>query len=228
MVQCFSLWLVREKFSKRLRNYDFLALRGIFVPLIKSYSMLNLVLFGPPGAGKGTQSAFLVDRYHLVHLSTGDLFRYNIKNETALGVLAKSYMDKGQLVPDSVTISMLEDAVNKNPEAKGFIFDGFPRTNAQAAALDVFLQGQNTGITSMVALEVPEAELRSRLASRAKTSGRPDDANPAVIQNRIDVYNNETAPVKEFYETQGKYHGVNGVGSIEDITERLVAIIDAL
>jgi adenylate kinase len=228
MVQCFSMLLVREKFSKRLRNYDFLALRGIFVPLIKSYSMLNLVLFGPPGAGKGTQSAFLVDRYHLVHLSTGDLFRYNIKNETALGVLAKSYMDKGQLVPDSVTISMLEDAVNKNPEAKGFIFDGFPRTNAQAAALDVFLQGQNTGITSMVALEVPEAELRSRLASRAKTSGRPDDANPAVIQNRIDVYNNETAPVKEFYETQGKYHGVDGVGSIEDITERLVAIIDAL
>ena len=228
MVQCFSMLLVREKFSKRLRNYDFLALRGIFVPLIKSYSMLNLVLFGPPGAGKGTQSAFLVDRYHLVHLSTGDLFRYNIKNETALGVLAKSYMDKGQLVPDSVTISMLEDAVNKNPEAKGFIFDGFPRTNAQAAALDVFLKGQNTGITSMVALEVPEAELRSRLASRAKTSGRPDDANPAVIQNRIDVYNNETAPVKEFYETQGKYHGVNGVGSIEDITERLVAIIDAL
>ncbi len=228
MVQCFSMLLVREKFSKRLRNYDFLALRGIFVPLIKSYSMLNLVLFGPPGAGKGTQSAFLVDRYHLVHLSTGDLFRYNIKNETVLGVLAKSYMDKGQLVPDSVTISMLEDAVNKNPEAKGFIFDGFPRTNAQAAALDVFLQGQNTGITSMVALEVPEAELRSRLASRAKTSGRPDDANPAVIQNRIDVYNNETAPVKEFYETQGKYHGVNGVGSIEDITERLVAIIDAL
>ena len=228
MVQCFSMLLVREKFSKRLRNYDFLALRGIFVPLIKSYSMLNLVLFGPPGAGKGTQSAFLVDRYHLVHLSTGDLFRYNIKNETALGVLAKSYMDKGQLVPDSVTISMLEDAVNKNPEAKGFIFDGFPRTNAQAAALDVVLQGQNTGITSMVALEVPEAELRLRLASRAKTSGRPDDANPAVIQNRIDVYNNETAPVKEFYETQGKYHGVNGVGSIEDITERLVAIIDAL
>ena len=228
MVQCFSMLLIREKFSKRLRNYDFLALRGIFVPLIKSYSMLNLVLFGPPGAGKGTQSAFLVERYHLVHLSTGDLFRYNIKNETALGVLAKSYMDKGQLVPDSVTISMLEDAVNKNPEAKGFIFDGFPRTNAQAAALDVFLQGQNTGITSMVALEVPEAELRSRLASRAKTSGRPDDANPAVIQNRIDVYNNETAPVKEFYETQGKYHGVDGVGSIEDITERLVAIIDAL
>ena len=114
--------------------------------------MLNLVLFGPPGAGKGIQSAFLVERYHLVHLSTGDLFRYNIKNETELGVLAKSYMAKGQLVPDSVTISMLEDAVNKNPEAKGFIFDGFPRTNAQAAALDAFLNSQDTGITSMISL----------------------------------------------------------------------------
>jgi len=189
--------------------------------------MLNLVLFGPPGAGKGTQSAFLVDRYELVHLSTGDLFRYNIKNATELGVLAKSYIDKGQLVPDSVTISMLEAAVNENPEAKGFIFDGFPRTNAQAQALDAFIEGQNTSITSMIALEVNEDELKVRLAERAKTSGRADDANPEVIQNRIDVYNNETAPVKNYYEAQDKYRGIDGVGSIEEITARLTAIIDS-
>ena len=189
--------------------------------------MLNLVLFGPPGAGKGTQSESLVERYHLVHLSTGDLFRFNIKNQTELGVLAKSFMDQGSLVPDSVTISMLKDAVNKNPQAKGFIFDGFPRTNAQAEALDVFLTTQGTAITSMVALEVAEDELKLRLAARAKTSGHVDDANPLVIQHRIDVYNKETAPVKNYYEAQNKYNGVNGIGSISEITDRLASIIDS-
>ena len=189
--------------------------------------MLNLVLFGPPGSGKGTQSESLVERYHLVHLSTGDLFRFNIKNQTELGVLAKSFMDQGSLVPDSVTISMLKDAVNKNPQAKGFIFDGFPRTNAQAEALDVFLTTQGTAITSMVALEVAEDELKLRLAARAKTSGRVDDANPVVIQHRIDVYNKETAPVKNYYEAQNKYNGVNGIGSISEITDRLASIIDS-
>lgn len=188
--------------------------------------MLNIVLFGPPGAGKGTQSENLIERYQLVHLSTGDIFRANIKGETDLGKLAKSFMDKGELVPDSVTISMLESEVNKHPEAKGFIFDGFPRTGAQADALDQFLLTKNTSITCMLALEVNEEELKARLLNRAKTSGRPDDADPTVIQNRINVYNRETAPVAEFYKTQGKYRGIDGIGSIEEISERLYQAIE--
>jgi adenylate kinase len=188
--------------------------------------MLNIVLFGPPGAGKGTQSENLIERYQLVHLSTGDIFRANIKGETELGKLAKSFMDKGELVPDSVTISMLESEVNKQPEAKGFIFDGFPRTGAQADALDQFLSSKNTSITCMLALEVNEEELKARLLNRAKTSGRPDDADPTVIQNRINVYNRETAPVAEFYKAQGKYRGIDGIGSIEEISERLYQAIE--
>ncbi len=189
--------------------------------------MLNIVLFGPPGAGKGTQSEKLIQKYSFCHLSTGDIFRANIKGETDLGKLAKSYMDKGQLVPDEVTIKMLESEVNKNPSAKGFIFDGFPRTQAQAQALDGFLASKNTQINMMLALEVPEPELRARLAERAKVSGRPDDANPEVIQKRIDVYNNETSPVKSFYEAQHKYIGIQGVGAIDDIFSALCTKIDA-
>jgi adenylate kinase len=188
--------------------------------------MLNIVLFGPPGAGKGTQSENLIARYQLVHLSTGDIFRYNIKGETELGKLAKSFMDKGELVPDSVTISMLESEVNKHSEAKGFIFDGFPRTGAQAEALDNFLTSKNTAITCMLALEVNEEELKARLLNRAKSSGRPDDADPAVIQNRINVYNRETAPVAEYYKAQGKYRGIDGIGTIEEISERLYQAIE--
>lgn len=188
--------------------------------------MLNIVLFGPPGAGKGTQSANLIERYDLVHLSTGDIFRYNMKNDTELGQLAKSYIEKGELVPDNVTIQMLESEVNKHPEAKGFIFDGFPRTTAQAEALDAFLTGRDTGITWMLALEVKEQELRQRLLKRAETSGRADDADPEVIQNRIDVYNRETAPVADYYRSQDKYMGINGIGTIEEITERLCMVID--
>lgn len=187
--------------------------------------MLNIVLFGPPGAGKGTQSENLIARYGLKHLSTGDIFRANIKGETELGKLAKSYMDRGALVPDSVTISMLENEVNKNPDAKGFIFDGFPRTSAQAEALDQFLKSKNTEITCMLALEVEEEELKARLLNRAKTSGRADDADPNIIQNRIDVYNRETAPVADFYKAEGKYKGINGIGSIEDISKRLYEAI---
>ena len=164
--------------------------------------MLNVVLFGPPGAGKGTQSERLIDKYGLVHLSTGDIFRANIKGETELGMLAKSYMDKGELVPDAVTIDMLRSEVLKNEAAKGFIFDGFPRTNAQAVALDEFLKSLDTEISLMLALEVEEEELKTRLLKRAEVSGRPDDANPEIIQNRINVYNNETKPVKDFYQSQ--------------------------
>lgn len=190
--------------------------------------MLNIVLFGPPGAGKGTQSEKLIEKYGLVHLSTGDIFRANIKGETELGKLAKSYIDKGQLVPDEVTIKLLESEVSKSPEAKGFIFDGFPRTVPQAQALDAFLQSAGMSISAMLALEVTEDELKVRLAERAKTSGRADDADPAVIQNRIDVYNKETAPVADFYKGQNKYQGIEGVGAIEEIFNKLCATIDSL
>ena len=190
--------------------------------------MLNIVLFGPPGAGKGTQSERLIDKYGLIHLSTGDVFRANIKGETELGTLAKSYMDKGQLVPDEVTINMLRSEVLNHKDAKGFIFDGFPRTNAQAEALDSFLKSIDTKISVMLALEVEEVELRVRLKKRAEVSGRVDDANPEVIQNRINVYNKETAPVKTFYQNQGKFTAVNGIGSIDDITQRLFQEINKL
>ena len=183
--------------------------------------MLNIVLFGPPGAGKGTQSERLIEKFNLVHLSTGDIFRYNIKGETELGVLAKSYIDKGQLVPDEVTINMLRSEVLKNESAKGFIFDGFPRTNAQAEALDTFLGELNSSITLMAALEVEENELKERLKKRAEVSGRSDDADPEIIANRIQVYKNETSPVKEFYQKQNKFISIDGVGSIDDITNRL-------
>lgn len=188
--------------------------------------MLNIVLFGPPGAGKGTQSERLIEKYGLVHLSTGDIFRANIKGETELGLLAKSYMDQGHLVPDEVTINMLKSEVIKHNGAKGFIFDGFPRTNAQAAALDAFLASRDTSISMMLALEVEENELRERLKKRAEVSGRPDDANPEVIQNRINVYKNETAPVKDFYQSQGKYKAINGIGSIDEISGRLYLAIE--
>lgn len=188
--------------------------------------MLNIVLFGPPGAGKGTQSEKLISHYGLVHISTGDVFRFNIKNETDLGKLAKSYMDKGELVPDEVTINMLGAEVEKNPAAKGFIFDGFPRTSAQAAALDTLLEGKNTSVSMMVALDVPEEELKTRLLKRAEVSGRADDADPAVIQNRIEVYNAQTAPVAEFYKAQEKLRLVNGVGTIEEIFGRICSAVD--
>ena len=190
--------------------------------------MTNLVLFGPPGAGKGTQAEFLKEKYNLVHISTGDVFRFNIKNETALGMLAKSYMNKGALVPDQVTIDMLEAEVEKNTDAKGFIFDGFPRTNAQAKALDILMESKDSSISAMIALEVDDDILVQRLIGRGKTSGRADDADESIIRNRIKEYYDKTAVLKDYYSAQNKYFGVDGVGSVEDITIRLSNAIDKL
>lgn len=190
--------------------------------------MLNIVLFGPPGAGKGTQSERLIEKYGLTHLSTGDIFRANIKGESELGLLAKSYMDKGHLVPDSVTIDMLRAEVLKSNSSKGYIFDGFPRTTAQAEALDEFLQSINTSISVMLALDVEENELKNRLLKRAEVSGRADDADPTIIENRIAVYNKETAPVKNYYESQNKLISISGIGTIDEITQRLFAVVDSI
>lgn len=190
--------------------------------------MTNIVLFGPPGAGKGTQAEFLKEKYDLVHISTGDVFRYNIKNETALGMLAKSYMDKGELVPDQLTIDMLEAEVGKNQDANGFIFDGFPRTSAQAKALDELMERKDSQINAMIALEVEDEVLVKRLLERGKTSGRPDDADQNIIRNRITEYYNKTAVLKDFYAAKNKYFGVDGVGSIQEITARLSKVINEL
>ena len=190
--------------------------------------MINIVLFGKPGAGKGTQAAFLKSKYQLFHISTGDLFRYHIQGSTKLGILAKSYMDKGDLVPDDVTINMLKVAVAENSDVKGFIFDGFPRTTAQAKALDVFLSEKLMSITATVALEAEDDVLVERLINRGKTSGRSDDQNETKIRNRFVEYNNKTAPLKTFYTAQGKFHSVSGIGGVEEITQHLIELIDGL
>ena len=186
---------------------------------------LNIVLFGPPGAGKGTQSEFLIRKYGLVHLSTGDLLRAEIKAETPLGLEAQEVMSRGELVGDHIVIGMIRNRIDENHTAPGFIFDGFPRTRAQAEALDEMLNGKSQPITAMLALEVPQAELIKRLLERGRKSGRPDDANEGVISNRIAEYEQKTAPLKDYYGAQGKYKGINGVGSIADITARLVEAI---
>ena len=195
---------------------------------LKENKMTNIVLFGPPGAGKGTQATILKDYYNLRHISTGDVFRYNIKNETELGKMAKSYMDNGQLVPDQITIDMLKAEVKNDLDGNGFIFDGFPRTVAQAEALEEYLNEEGTEVSAMIALEVEDDLLVQRLLERGKTSGRPDDANEEVIRKRIKVYYEETAILKQFYTKEEKYFGVNGVGSIAEITDRLKEVIDVL
>ena len=183
--------------------------------------MLNIVLFGPPGAGKGTQSENLIKNHQLIHLSTGDLFRKHLGEGTELGTLAKSYMDQGNLVPDQVVIDMVEDKIKQHLDSNGFIFDGFPRTVAQAEALDQMMQENGLEISGMVALTVPEDELMTRLLERGKTSGRTDDQDASKIANRIRVYNEETTPVASYYRRAEKFNEVNGVGSIAAIYQAI-------
>jgi len=190
--------------------------------------MLNIVLFGPPGAGKGTQSELLIKKYGLVHFSTGDILRAEIAANTPLGIEAKSFMEKGQLVPDSIVIGMIGNKIEANKTAKGLIFDGFPRTTAQAVALDTIMKEKGLKISGMIALEVGEDELISRLLERGKVSGRADDQDRSIITNRIAVYNKETYPVKDFYESQGKYKGIYGIGEINEIFGNICNAITAL
>lgn len=189
--------------------------------------MINLILFGPPGSGKGTQAEKLAEKYELLHISTGDLFRYEMGNDTELGKKAKSYISQGELVPDAVTVGMLRNKVEANPDAKGYIFDGFPRTIPQAEALDALLTEKNTAISRLIALEVEEEEIVNRILNRGKTSGRSDDNDESIIRNRIEVYEQETAPVFDFYDQKGKSVKVNGMGSIEEIFDRLCEQVEA-
>jgi len=190
--------------------------------------MLNLVLFGPPGAGKGTQAEYLIKEYQLLHLSTGDLLRSEMNAGTKLGLEAKNYMEKGELVPDAVVIGMIKAKVEASEDAKGFIFDGFPRTVEQAKALDEVLDNNVTPVSGMLSLEVDRQELIRRLLNRGLGSGRADDQDQTVIENRINVYNEKTAPLIDYYKKQSKHRGINGMGTIEEIAERLRDAIQEL
>jgi len=190
--------------------------------------MLNLVLFGPPGAGKGTQAEFLINTYDLIHLSTGDLLRGEISEKTNLGIEAKKFMDKGDLVPDAVVIGMIKNKLESNRMVKGFIFDGFPRTVEQAKALDELLNENQTPISGMLSLEVEEQELIDRLMKRGIISGRADDQDLNIIKNRIQVYHQKTAPLADYYNKQGKYFSINGVGEISQIADRLKETVGKL
>jgi adenylate kinase len=189
--------------------------------------MLNIVLFGPPGAGKGTQSEKIIEKYNLMHLSTGDILRNAIENQTPLGIKAKNYMDKGELVPDDVVIGIIGRCLDEyRNKTNGFVFDGFPRTNTQAEELDLMLSEKGLSITQLVALEVEYSELVDRLMKRGQVSGRSDDQNIDVIKNRISVYNENTRSVMDYYKNQNKYSGINGMGTIDDIFERICNTIN--
>lgn len=190
--------------------------------------MLNLILFGAPGSGKGTQSPLLVEKYALVHISTGDVFRSHISRKTDLGISAKAFMDKGALVPDTLTVELLKNEIEQHPNAKGFIFDGFPRTTAQAEILDKMLAEKGTSISALIALDVPEVVLIPRLLNRGKTSARPDDQDIDIVKNRLATYERETSVVAQHYAALGKAHKANGVGEIGEILKNICQIVDNL
>ena len=190
--------------------------------------MINLILFGPPGSGKGTQAKKLADAYHFLHISTGDLFRYEMGNNTPLGLEAKSYIDRGSLVPDEITIGMLRNKVDANQDVKGFIFDGFPRTIPQSEALDEYLAGKDQIISALIALNVDDEEIVSRILERSKTSGRVDDGDEEIIRKRIEVYNQETSPVFQYYARDNRSYELDGMGGIDVIYGRLTTLIDSL
>jgi adenylate kinase len=190
--------------------------------------MLNLILFGPPGAGKGTQADIIIKKFDLIHLSTGELLRSQIEAETELGLEAKVYIEKGFLVADSIVISMIQSKLAENKAALGFIFDGFPRTVAQAKALDELLNENGTPVSGMLCLSVEKEELINRLSNRAKTSGRPDDQDVSIIENRIRIYHEKTEPLRDYYKAQDKYFRIDGKGSVEEISKRLIDTITSL
>lgn len=193
---------------------------------VQIYTMLNIILFGKPGSGKGTQAEFIKEKYELIHISTGDLFRQNIKNQTELGKLAQKYMNNGDLVPDSVTIGMLKSEVESNINANGFLFDGFPRTVDQAVSLDKFLDNKKLRIDLTIAIDVKEEILIERILNRGLTSGRRDDQDKIKIKNRFDEYNSKTSLLEDYYKNQNKFKIIDGYGNIEEITKRLYSQID--
>lgn len=192
-----------------------------------SNSMMNIILFGPPGSGKGTQANSIAKKYNLLHISTGDLFRYEIGNSTELGQLAKSYINKGELVPDDVTIGMLKNKVDAYPDVAGYIFDGFPRNVYQSEELDRFLDKKGQTVNALLQLDVDDEEIVKRILNRGKTSGRGDDNDEIIIRNRISIFNDETSPVYNYYDKSGKSTSINGIGSLEEIFFRLSVAIDA-
>ena len=192
-----------------------------------SNSMMNIILFGPPGSGKGTQANSIAKKYNLLHISTGDLFRYEIGNSTELGQLAKSYINKGELVPDDVTIGMLKNKVDAYPDVAGYIFDGFPRNVYQSEELDRFLDKKGQTVNALLQLDVDDEEIVKRILNRGKTSGREDDNDEMIIRNRISIVTDETSPEYNYYDKSGKSTSINGIGSLEEIFFRLSVAIDA-